>query len=286
VDFANPARPRQVGVCHLLPVLPGAWVYGVALIPPYAYVAGQIKSSAASGVFVVDCTNPAQPQCVTFVAVDTGPAFARDIVVSGSYLYVAAEEDGLIVMDAQDPGNPVEVARYYDTTSEHSLNSVSVVGNLAFAPFGSWGLRILNVSDPLHPTLNGFYSSRDDYQGVFAVGDTAHLCAPFGFSVIQSGPAYGVAAARPSGSEAISLEVCPNPARRALTIRYSTPRPGPVSFSLYNTAGRLAWKTAVECSQAGAHSLKFDARAFARGLYFLRGKIGDNSLTRGSVEGR
>jgi hypothetical protein len=63
---------------------------GVAIVRTHAYVADE-----ASGLLVIDISNPASPQIVA--SVDT-PGFAFDVAVAGNHAYVA---DGL------SPFNPL-----------------------------------------------------------------------------------------------------------------------------------------------------------------------------------
>jgi len=73
---------------------------------------------------------------------DTGD-WAYGVYVSGSYAYVADEDDGLRIIDVSDPSSPSEVG-FYDTGG--SALGVYVSGSYAYVADEGGGLYILDVS--------------------------------------------------------------------------------------------------------------------------------------------
>jgi hypothetical protein len=74
----------------------------------------------------------------------------------GRYAYVAGTNQGLFIVDATDPANPVELKRI--PTGDLGLNRASVVhviGNLMVLSNndGATGLATYDISDPLNPQL-------------------------------------------------------------------------------------------------------------------------------------
>jgi len=80
----------------------------------------------------------------------------KDLFVSGDYLYVAAGDAGLRVIDVSDPSNPKEVG-YCDTPGE--AVGVYVSGSFAYVAAGDAGLRVIDVSDPSNPKEVGYYNA-------------------------------------------------------------------------------------------------------------------------------
>jgi len=78
---------------------------------------------------------------------DTGNC-AYGAYVVDSLAYVADGSDGLRVVNASDPTNPVEIGSY-DTGN--CAYGAYVVDSLAYVADGSDGLRIINASDPTSP---------------------------------------------------------------------------------------------------------------------------------------
>ncbi len=76
---------------------------------------------------------------------------ARDVAVSGGYAYVADNDDGLVVVDVNDPTNPVR-AGGYDTSGY--AHGVAVAGGYAYVANENSGLVVsLMVSFPLSLTI-------------------------------------------------------------------------------------------------------------------------------------
>ena len=124
MHHASPRPMKLVGLLGLLmlPVLAGMLIAQPALAAggPYAplgqlgggtpmasAISGDYAYVAAYGVLaVVDVSDRAHPQPVAYY--DT-PGSAQDVVVSGSYAYVADDAAGLRIISIADPLHPVEV---------------------------------------------------------------------------------------------------------------------------------------------------------------------------------
>lgn len=81
------------------------------------------------------------------------------------------------------------------------------------------------------------------------------------------------------------LEVRPNPARAAVSIRYRLSSPTLVQFEVFDAGGRLVQSFAPERLGAGAHELQWDGRdrsgrLVASGMYFLRAAAAGTAVTR------
>jgi hypothetical protein len=75
-----------------------------------------------------------------------------------------------------------------------------------------------------------------------------------------------------------SLSVGPNPARQAVTIRYSVPAGSLVRLAVYDQAGRLV--RACPSSSLGVGTWDLDIAALRAGIYFCRLTDGGNTLGR------
>ena len=70
---------------------------------------------------------------------------------------------------------------------------------------------------------------------------------------------------------ALRLDVAgPNPAAGEVRLRYTLPTEGPARLSVYDARGRLMIVLADDAHPAGAHSVTWDARASAPGVYLVR----------------
>jgi len=86
---------------------------------------------------------------------------ASDLAVSGNYVYLANESDGLRIYDVTDPTNPVNIAH---ATNSGSANDVVISSNYAYLANGGDGLHIYDVSDPTNPVSVG-----QIYKGNFSI---------------------------------------------------------------------------------------------------------------------
>lgn len=78
------------------------------------------------------------------------PGYANNVDVAQDYAYVAAGSAGLVILNINDPANPVIVATL-DTPG--NANDVRVVGSTAYVADGSSGLQIIDVSTPSSPSI-------------------------------------------------------------------------------------------------------------------------------------
>jgi hypothetical protein len=90
----------------------------------------------------------------------------------GNYLYVAASEGGLSILDISNPGSPLEVGSI-DTPG--SAVSVAVAGGYAFVADLSGGLRIIDVSTPSLPVEVAAHTADGNVTDVAVLGNYAYL---------------------------------------------------------------------------------------------------------------
>ena len=83
-------------------------------------------------------------------------------------------------------------------------------------------------------------------------------------------------------AEATTLElaVSPNPSRGLAQIRFALPQAGQVSLGVYDIAGRLVRTLASEHRAAGLHVIEWNDAAQRPGVYFVRLRTADQTLTR------
>jgi hypothetical protein len=159
IDVSNASNPQRIGGHDT-----SGSAVGVTISGDYAYVLSTIGKWPMAydvGLQVIDVSNPANPRRVG--GYNTGfhgplDSFARGVVVSGNYAYVADDSAGLQVIDVSNPANPRRVG---GNSSVGVALSVFVSGNHAFIPYRfvvngeimNYGLDILNLYTPMSLTV-------------------------------------------------------------------------------------------------------------------------------------
>ena len=74
--------------------------------------------------------------------------------------------------------------------------------------------------------------------------------------------------------------VAPNPVRTSARVGYSVATAGPATLDVFNTLGQRVAVLAGGEHTPGAHSVVFDASGLASGVYVLRLRSADETVTR------
>ena len=75
---------------------------------------------------------------------------ARSVAVSGRYAYVAAQYEGLCVLDVSDPAHPVPVGQ---VETPGDATDIAVRGDYAYIADFQGGVQVVSVSDPTRPVI-------------------------------------------------------------------------------------------------------------------------------------
>lgn len=127
---------------HLLGQIGGA-VNAVAVQGNYAYL------GVGPNLLVLDVSLPSNPLKVSSVLLD---GVVKDIAVSGTRAYVAADDRGLYILDISAPAGPALIG-VYDTIG--NAQKVMELGGLVYLTDYNEGLLVLDVSHPAQPALLG-----------------------------------------------------------------------------------------------------------------------------------
>ena len=103
------------------------------------------------------------------------------IAAYGNYIFVAFEayedkgnKNGLEIVDVSDPSNPAQMSFL---TTLGNAHDVAAIDNFAYLADGRAGLRIINVSSPATPVIQGQYVSGKEITGVNVESDNGHIYA-------------------------------------------------------------------------------------------------------------
>jgi hypothetical protein len=92
---------------------------------------------------------------------------------SGSYLYIADEEDTLRIVSISSPTNPSQVGKL--ALSVDQPRGICVAGNYAYVACRGSGIMIVDISTPSSPSLAGSYDTQGQAYDVMVVGNYAYV---------------------------------------------------------------------------------------------------------------
>jgi hypothetical protein len=169
IDISDPTLPTiksSVDTMALSVVVSGS----------YAYVAGY-------DFHIIDISDPAIPTIVSSLATSGGHAY--DVAVSGNYAYVTERSTyptqwvGLHIIDISDPELPITMS-----SLQTKAYGVAVSGNYAYVTDNT-GLQVIDVSNPVVPTIVGWTHPPSSYGSDVAVSDSYAYIVGGDFQVID-----------------------------------------------------------------------------------------------------
>lgn len=206
-DIGDPAAPVQVGVSN------EAGGEGIGLV-------GSLLFGGHGGSFdysIMDVSDPASPSLVRFSAFDDiyVNGDPEDVQISGSLVYVAWSDMGLLIVSLEEPTDPRIVGSVRPPIAVESIDvsgSVACVGlhNGAYQERGSF--RCIDVSNPRKPFL---YISADIINPLGSHGDDHASFTVASFEGIAYGADY-----QGEGSDTIRIVDIRDPARPVLLGEY------------------------------------------------------------------
>lgn len=153
VDISNRHQPYRVG---------GIFQVGtdaVALVPGWAYV------GARDAIHAIDVGDPSEPRRAS---VFESPGVIDDLAVSGSRLYAAAEDAGLLTLDISNPSQPRFLHQLPLAGIAHRIKAA---GSRIYVASGGGALQVIDGSDPARPKEVGVYRLSDYPVGMELAGN-------------------------------------------------------------------------------------------------------------------
>ncbi|MEZ4647895.1 MAG: choice-of-anchor B family protein [Candidatus Eisenbacteria bacterium] len=183
--------------------------------------------------------------------------------------------------DALDPSNPVLLGEWLGANA--LAHNTQLMGDLAFISHYSYGISVVDISDPNAPVEVGHYDTYPDHDNSAFVGCWG------AYPYTQSGYVYAsdiegdlvvlryldpAAVPTPSATTA-QFQAFPNPSRDETTLRYRIEDASRVRLEVFSAAGERVREILNADASAGAHEAFWDGRDAAGrsvpgGAYFLR----------------
>ncbi|MDD5626100.1 MAG: DUF2341 domain-containing protein [Patescibacteria group bacterium] len=146
--------------------LGGTYCNDVKVVGSYAYV-----SCYDAGLYIVDVSDPVNP---VYKGVYNTPSYAYEVIVDGSYAYVA-DYTTLQIINISDPTAPTLTGSYNCSDYAYYLDKV---GNYVYITSYNQNpnLTIVNVTNPASPTLAGsLYQNDRQLNGIKVNGSYAYV---------------------------------------------------------------------------------------------------------------
>ena len=304
IDVLNPTAPNEIGCWDYHDI-----VYGVALAGNYACLAENVLK-------MLNVSNPTVPAYAGFLET---PGYGVAVIVRDSLAYMAAYDSGLRIIRIDYPPAPVEVGAYdspgqaqglaihgglaylADGSSGLSIVSVdnlgfpgligyydtpgnavgiTVSGHFAFVADDSAGLLVLNVSNPASPTLAGFYNTPGRAWGVAVNENLCYVADYMYLGIYDVSAALGTKDSFILQPSSFTLSAYPNPFNATARIQFDVPRASFVNVAVYDLQGRLVDELASRTFEMGTHTLNYDAKAHASGVYVMQIRSRDFSAAQ------
>lgn len=165
VDVGDPSVPTLLGEIEIKQT--GS--RRVVLAGEYAYLFSNQHGELRTQVF--DVSNPSRPELIT----ELDPSVAELLsggTLNGDRLY-SARGNTVYVSDLSDPAHPQHLGQYESTFG--AVGGFSVSGNHVSISGGEQGFEIVDVTNPISPTLVTTFTSVEQVFSIAVKGNSAFL---------------------------------------------------------------------------------------------------------------
>ncbi|GAH79848.1 unnamed protein product, partial [marine sediment metagenome] len=172
VDISDPQNPGITGVCDLDNNLPTYICYKDS----FAYV-----SANPQGIAIINTADESNPSLETYFSLPFG---TRGMGYIENYLYTAAGDSILYILDISEPTNPVLVNTLNTRKKPFAL---SISDTLLYVSFQFNGLEVFNISSPSLPQSVGYYHGTPLLMcnGITTANGLAYLAADNGVYIFE-----------------------------------------------------------------------------------------------------
>ena len=188
VDKSDPGNPQQVGFFDDK-TIPGL---GTVYIQAVDICQGTLCLAVANHGFVIldliDSINPTIKASIT-------QYWSSGIITTDRYAFLVDDMEGVRIYDIADPSKPQQVGLmptaiggFEFSVQELTERNITIAENILYIPDQSYGLVIVDISDPSRPVRVGGYMTPvpDAIMDIKVVGDYAYAVSRFaGFRVLD-----------------------------------------------------------------------------------------------------
>jgi len=135
-------------------------------------------SNFGTNLYIYDLSDPiflAIPGIINLTYNGSSTA-VRSIARKDDYLYLGCLTEGVIIVDISDPDNPEQVATY---DMQGWVQNIKIEGDFLYLANGN-GLQIYDITNPLYPTVRGFWDSNYSMYNFVLFEDFAYIADNIG----------------------------------------------------------------------------------------------------------
>lgn len=276
VSLANPVAPVDVKYVSI------SGIHDVFAQNDLLYVAEGFTSRFS----IWDVSDKLNPVRLCHPTIPNG-GYAHNIwaTADGRYLMTTEETTGKTVKmwDAIDPTNPVLLGEWLG--GNDLAHNTHIMGNLAIISHYSYGISVVDISDPNAPVELDHYDTYPAHDNAAFVGCWGAFPFTNGGWVYASdieGDLVLLRLSDPSAtpelddqSDRVALEAYPNPTHDGTTLRYRLAAEGDVRLGVFNAEGQRISSLVDGRVAQGDYEVEWDGRdangrPVATGAYFLR----------------
>jgi hypothetical protein len=262
LSLADPASPLLIGNDTTIQSS-----YGIDIEEDFVFLTGYNDSLGEFGLYIVNISNPTEPQQVGFL-----PAGYNDVKVRGDHAFVVG--DGLYIIDITDKSDPALISR----TGPSSGFSIDLTGDFAVIADDQNGIRIYNIRDPAAPYEVGYYDGGGQIWSVQARDNLVYVVGlPQEFGIYDCSGALATSEHSVNQIPSyFSLYSYPNPFNSSTNITYTLPKAGWTVVDVMDIQGRLVERLSGGWKAAGRYREVWGASLTGQGMYFARLSTIDN----------
>jgi hypothetical protein len=239
----------------------GNWPFGESYAVSFDTIRNLVFCGSGGGVYILDVSNPANPQKISEKIHTRGIVEALFYESSSKILYIAAGQGGLEIWDVSDPSSPFKLGYYFTPGYAYG---VYVSGSYAYVADEGAGLRIINISNPSNPYEAGYYDTPDYAYGVYVSGSYAYVADyEAGLQIYEF---YGYGVEEDVINPILNIRLVKNLVSNEIKLIFEKPLKEEINISLYNPTGQ---KLRVYSIKNGSKNVTLDVKGIKSGIYFL-----------------
>jgi hypothetical protein len=159
-DLSDPASPIEIGALPL---------NGLGVSNIEAYNDHLAVLSTTGGIFIVDLSNPDQPQILSTYQATTN---FKDVSLNSPYIYLIDGSGNLSIVNITDPSTP-ELVGYLGGFGDP--RQISASGDFLYMVDGPSGVHVIDVSDPQHPGIIASKNISYELLSIKGIGEWVYL---------------------------------------------------------------------------------------------------------------